>query len=247
MARLRAVTFDVWQTLLHDPPESIPGRRTELRIEAMSHVIRDARLPIEPARLREAFRALDRHAAEVWKTREFDHEDQVRWLIEQAADGELPEIGDQLWAALLAAHVDPIHEAPPQPANFAREAIRAARDRGLRVGLICNTGYTPGYALRRLFNEWGILELFDDLAFSNEEGIRKPAPELFGRVAGRLDVAPGEIVHIGDDLITDIAGAKGAGYRAILVRPQRPAQIPVEPDAYIKQLSELPDVLDDWL
>jgi len=42
------------------------------------------------------------------------------------------------------------------------------------------------------------------------------------------------------------AGSKAARYRAVLVRPQRPESMPVEPDAYIADLGELPQVLRRW-
>ncbi|MCR5085599.1 MAG: HAD-IA family hydrolase [Succinivibrionaceae bacterium] len=40
---------------------------------------------------------------------------------------------------------------------------------------------------------------------------RKPFPDLFLEAARRLGVAPGEILHVGDDPITDVEGAVGAG------------------------------------
>lgn len=246
-SRLRAVTFDVWQTLLHDTPESKPGGRSDLRIQAMLRVLHEAGAAVEEAALRDAYQRLGAYCAAVWLAREFDHEAQLRWLLAEARPPEPVRLSEAAWRALEVAYVDAIHQAPPRLAPHAPQAIREIKARGLRVGLICNTGYTPGYALRRLFQEWGILEEFDDLAFSNEEGLRKPETELYHRVATRLGVDPAGIAHIGDDLDTDIAGAKRAGYRAILVRPQRPASLPVEPDAFVPHLGELASVLDQWI
>jgi len=39
----------------------------------------------------------------------------------------------------------------------------------------------------------------------------KPRPEIFLRALELINVRPGEVLHIGDSLSSDIAGAKGLG------------------------------------
>jgi HAD superfamily hydrolase (TIGR01458 family) len=46
----------------------------------------------------------------------------------------------------------------------------------------------------------------------------KPAQAFFYGAAQRLDVPPGEILMMGDDVETDIAGAQHAGLKGALVR-----------------------------
>jgi FMN phosphatase YigB (HAD superfamily) len=53
------------------------------------------------------------------------------------------------------------------------------------------------------------------MTFSNEVGIRKPDRRIFSLTAQALKTKPQEIVHIGDNLKTDVWGAKNAGFRAI--------------------------------
>jgi HAD-hyrolase-like len=52
-------------------------------------------------------------------------------------------------------------------------------------------------------------------AFSDEMGVRKPAAEIFHRVLDQTGVGPAVAVHVGDDPVTDVAGARGVGMRAI--------------------------------
>lgn len=246
-APLRAVTFDVWQTLLHDVASRHGHRRTELRVGMMTSVLARAGVSLEEGILLDAYERLGPFCAKVWLEREFGPDEQLRWVIEQAAGPRARELDTRIWAALEAAYVDPVFLEPPDLAPDAEQAIVTAKQLGLKIGLICNTGYTPGYALRELFSRFGIIHLFDDLAFSNEEGLRKPSAELFRRVAGRLDVEPTAIAHVGDDVITDIAGSKAIGYRAVLIRPEVPESVPVDPDAFIRNLASLGDVLSNWL
>jgi putative hydrolase of the HAD superfamily len=63
--------------------------------------------------------------------------------------------------------------------------------------------------------------------------------------ASKLDVPPAHVVHVGDDQREDIAGARAAGMRAVWVnRRAAPSEAWCEPDAEIRDLSELPAVLD---
>ncbi|MEO8049243.1 MAG: TIGR01458 family HAD-type hydrolase [Acidobacteriota bacterium] len=73
----------------------------------------------------------------------------------------------------------------------------------------------------------------------------KPAVEFFQAAADRLGVPKGEILMVGDDIETDVAGAQLAGMRAALVRTGKFRKLdlagPVKPDAVLDSVSELPD------
>jgi phospholysine phosphohistidine inorganic pyrophosphate phosphatase len=74
----------------------------------------------------------------------------------------------------------------------------------------------------------------------------KPAPAFFQAAAERLSVPSGEILMVGDDIESDIAGAQAAGMQAALVRTgkfrSRDLQGPVRPDAVLDSVAELPDL-----
>ena len=50
-------------------------------------------------------------------------------------------------------------------------------------------------------------------------------------------------VHVGDDAILDVEGARDAGMAVIQVTPDGRATAPVKPDAVIRHLGELPAAL----
>ena len=72
----------------------------------------------------------------------------------------------------------------------------------------------------------------------------KPSAEFFQAAADRLDVPNREIVMVGDDIESDIAGAQLAGMRAALVRTgkfrESDLECPVKPDAVLASVAELP-------
>ena len=47
--------------------------------------------------------------------------------------------------------------------------------------------------------------------------VGKPHPHMFHTAAARLDLSPGQVIMIGDNLETDIQGALAAGLQSVLV------------------------------
>lgn len=72
----------------------------------------------------------------------------------------------------------------------------------------------------------------------------KPAAEFFQAAADRLGLPNREILLVGDDIETDIAGAQSAGMQAALVRTGKFRELdlegPVKPDAVLASVAELP-------
>ncbi|HSR06979.1 MAG TPA: TIGR01458 family HAD-type hydrolase [Bryobacteraceae bacterium] len=73
----------------------------------------------------------------------------------------------------------------------------------------------------------------------------KPAPAFFHAAAERLGTAAGEILMVGDDIESDIAGAQSAGMQAALVRTGKFRSLDLEgsvkPDAVLDSVAELPE------
>jgi FMN phosphatase YigB (HAD superfamily) len=93
--------------------------------------------------------------------------------------------------------------------------------------------------LRRLLGDAGLLPCFDFLAFSDEAGVRKPAPAIFHRVLDQAGTDPAGAVHVGDDAVTDVAGARGVGMRAIHYVPD-PSAPPAAADGVLRRFADLP-------
>jgi putative hydrolase of the HAD superfamily len=102
---------------------------------------------------------------------------------------------------------------------------------------------TPGKVLRQILHGAGLLPLFQVSTFSDECGVRKPAKEIFLRTLESLDVPTEHAVHVGDDSILDVEGARDAGMSVIQVTADGRATAPVKPDGVIRHLGELPTAL----
>jgi putative hydrolase of the HAD superfamily len=243
MRPILAVTFDLWETLIHDSPD-LGSERSRLRVARLTEALRAVEAAIDEEQVQRAYDSSIEAYDAIWR----DHRDLstrrqleiLAGLLGEEIAAALDEAG---WEAVERAYVDPIHEQPPALSPQAIPVLDWLRHHGYRLGLISNTGRTPGVAMRELLARYGLLDRFDVTIFSNEEGLIKPRRELFDRAAGRLGVPNVAIVHVGDNPIADVAGAKDAGLRAVLLGAL-PAS--VEPDARIASLAELPSVLEAW-
>ena len=121
--------------------------------------------------------------------------------------------------------------------------LRAA---GLRLGICSNAAYRP-LSMREQLHRTGLDALLDAAVFSGEVGWRKPSPRLFLAALESLRGDAATTVFVGDRLREDVAGARGAGMRAVLItRSPRVLDEPVAgtaPDAIITTLDELPGLL----
>jgi putative hydrolase of the HAD superfamily len=75
----------------------------------------------------------------------------------------------------------------------------------------------------------------------------KPDAAIFRYALERAGVEPHEAVHVGDSLEADVAGALGAGMRAVWFNAK--AEAPVDgivPDATVTSYAELAVVLEKW-
>jgi len=92
----------------------------------------------------------------------------------------------------------------------------------------------------------GVDHWFDIALSSATVGKLKSEPDIYRQVQQLANIEAGQMVHVGDDPVNDIAGAKSAGVIAIwLNRKQQPWCLnSCRPDAVISSLHELPQLLN---
>lgn len=238
---IQAVTFDLWQTLILETPEDL-RRGRELRLEGVREVLKEKGYTVSPAELEEAYRVVGRRLETIWQNQvDISPGEQVQLLL-HSLDPELPlSFGEEMMRKLEEAYASPVLKIMPALNDGAAETLKTLQERGVKLGLICNTGRTPGAMLRIVLERLGILSFFDALSFSNELRLRKPNPRIFIHTLGPLGVEPSRALHVGDDPQTDIGGAKRAGMLALWLRQGEDP--PPAPDAADEIIGSLPEVL----
>jgi putative hydrolase of the HAD superfamily len=74
----------------------------------------------------------------------------------------------------------------------------------------------PGDAQRDKITATGLDAQVDLVVISGEAGVAKPDRAIFDHALDRLGLAPQDVWHVGDNLATDVAGARNADLRAAL-------------------------------
>jgi putative hydrolase of the HAD superfamily len=142
----------------------------------------------------------------------------------------------------------------PTLAPAARQTLADLSTR-YKLAVISDTGLTPGRVLRQLLQEDEISHYFTHLTFSDELGRSKPHPDTFLSTLAALGATPGQAVHVGDLLRTDVAGAQAVGMRGVqytgLIQDDWIAASDVSartvvPDAIINSHTELTPLLRRW-
>jgi putative hydrolase of the HAD superfamily len=82
---------------------------------------------------------------------------------------------------------------------------------------------------------------------ARDSGVAKPDPRIFLAAAERLGVAPGQILHVGDDPEMDMVGARDAGLRTAWINRDAqpwPTALGPPPELDLRDMTALADWLD---
>lgn len=212
---IRLVTFDFWDTLVTDSPENLRAQRA-LRVAAIRSALRDAGAPVSETEAEDVHeRSGETLAERFWSLhRDPSPDEQLRIVLDSRGEGIAARLDPAAFAAALDAYISPVLAHPPDLCPGAGRAVRELAARGVSLGIVSNTGRTPGVILRRVLERHGVLHYFGAISYSDEVGFRKPEARIFHVTLERAGVAPDEAVHIGDNPDADVVGAQGVGMRA---------------------------------
>jgi putative hydrolase of the HAD superfamily len=212
---IRLVTFDFWDTLVTDSPDHLRAQRA-LRVTAIRRALDDAGERVSEVEAEDIHERSGVELAErFWSlNRDPSPEEQLRIVLDAHRSGVAARLTPRAFASALAAYTEPVLAHPPELTPGAAEAVRALAGRGVLIGIVSNTGRTPGVVLRRVLERHGLLGHFGPVIYSDEVGVRKPEAEIFRRTLAAARVTPAEALHIGDNPDADVVGAQGAGMRA---------------------------------
>jgi len=245
MKHISAVTFDLWDTLIQEYPGNTEKVST-IRVDRIWRVLNDRGMIHSRSEVERAYVKTFDFLQLTWsKTRDIPVKDHILFMLTSIDSNLAGRLAKQDLTLIEKIYSEGILEHPPRLLPGAKEALKSVRSKDYRMGLISNTGRTPGSMLRVVMDKLGILEYFDTTTFSDEALVRKPNVLAFNLTLQRLRAVPKAAVHIGDDLEKDVIGAKKAGMRAIHYDPgdENPSK---EADARISSLNRALDKIEDF-
>lgn len=208
MSRIDAVVFDLFETLITEfDPDWQPGPSPASRLG----------IP-------------DAIWIQVWRSRKIErmtsglrYRDVLREGCTVAGiviDTKITEIIEALHAERLATKAKPTIAADARICDMLAQ-LRAS---GLKLGVLSNCAIEEVAA-------WGdspLAPFFDDVVFSYRVGYAKPDPKIYQQSCEGLDVAPENVIFVGDGGSDELFGARDAGmitYRARWFLDQWPAEV----------------------
>jgi HAD superfamily hydrolase (TIGR01549 family) len=150
-------------------------------------------------------------------------------------------------ALLTDVHMQALREQVAVPAHHPALLGELAA----RVPIAVCSNFSHSETARRILEEGGMAACFRNVVVSEDLGVRKPRAEIFRAALAGLDARPEEVLHVGDSLAADVAGAAGLGIRTVWLTRRvadparaREAYEGPPPQHEIRDLAELPPLLD---
>jgi putative hydrolase of the HAD superfamily len=239
-APLRAITFDFWNTLYWGRGVKFAEVR-RVRLDALGVALEAAGVQPQEAQLESAYVSGLRETEEARvRGRHFGSREFVTFVLE--ALGTVSPDEEVGRAALRIEEAGAL--APLVLLPGAAEALPALARAGVRLGLISDTGTTPGRILMRYLVRDGLLDCFSSYVFSDETGTTKPDPVMFLRALTSLGVGPGDAGHVGDLPGADVAGAQSVGMLAIRFAGAEDRAEPPPADMVIRDHRDLLELIE---
>jgi len=211
--RPKAVVFDFYCTLVDD--SGVEQERERYVQESLYTLLEKNLYPVKHADVVAAYREMKETIKECHKRHvAYGAFDQVKFLATRLHVHDhvmLHKMFDLYSYAVL--HLS------PRFVPHAEEALAFLAENDIKMGIISNTGVTPGFALRLWLEEKRCASLFHTMLFSDEVGVLKPNPLIFEIMAFRLGLAPQDILFVGDSQTVDYEGALAAHFQAHLFKP----------------------------
>jgi FMN phosphatase YigB (HAD superfamily) len=234
---IAAVTFDFWNTIARVPA----GAMTEARRRAIAAACAECEVEVKPRLLAAALEEAGMRWERSWSEGVHLDPREAAAALAQALGAE--EAAEQ---AVAAAFLEAGRGVELELAPGIGAALAELGERGIRIGIVCDVGFSGGALLRDLLAAQGLLGHFGGWAFSDEVGHYKPAPQIFEAALAALEVQPGEAMHVGDLRRTDVAGATALGMATARYTGMHddPAESGVEADFVLADHLELVEVID---
>lgn len=90
--------------------------------------------------------------------------------------------------------------------------LNRARSDGVRVFAATNNDERS----RKVLSDLGVSGLLDEIFTAGQLGWKKPSHRFFEEITARVRLEPGDLAHVGNNLLLDVEAAKRSGWRAIL-------------------------------
>ena len=213
----RHISFDLWLTLIQSNP-NYKQKRNRLMIDFFN-------IQIEPDIVDETYNKYDFLFNRINEITGGNLDCYEMWLV------FLSEINvdiKNLDVKLLQEFIDETEKLffaynPTLIDNNTPQLFEQLVNEGHTLSLLCNTAFTKSNFLRKLLEHLGVAKYLSFQLYSDEMGYSKPNIKVYEQLfseANKLKLlAKTDILHVGDNPIADLGGAKNFGIQGRLLLP----------------------------
>lgn len=219
MAKIKAISFDLWDTVFIDDSDedkrAVQGltSKAETRRELIYQAL-NKQAAIDKAQVLAAYNTSEAAFNDVW------HRLHFTWTVRERLQHIFQGLGRSVPQAEHEALIKELEEMElniaPDLIPGVTQAIRALQ-KDYKLVVVSDAIFSPGRVLRQILAKYDLRDAFTGFVFSDEAGRSKPAPQVFYQAAELAGCAVEELVHLGDREHNDIVGPHGVGARAVLI------------------------------
>ena len=234
MAETQAVLFDFGGTL-YDYATLVRGGR-----ESLIELVRGSGRTVPTDRIVHAHREALRRVFQRYLPRPYYLH---RELFRDTVSSTLESLGVDVGEGDLERYERRLRERQVRDLELREgvlETLARLRERGLAGGMVSNI---DDEQLRDLVRAAKLEDRFDWLLSSESARSCKPDPGIFRQALNRCACEPNQALFVGDSLKQDIAGARRAGLRAVLLWHREGRDPPAADPAPDHVVARIPEIL----
>ncbi|KAK6101013.1 HAD hydrolase REG-2-like IA family protein [Brugia pahangi] len=210
--KLRVVTLDALNTLIR--LKQSPGH-------TYANFAKRINVQCNADELDDAFRLNFKNLSKRKLCYGFKKDGEIAWWIELVKNC-FADVGEKSVGIDKVAHELFVYYGSVEPwklvDNQVHDHLKELQSRKIRLGIISNFDRR----LRNILEGLKLSSYFEMMLLSGEIGVEKPNKQIFEKAAKYFQINQmEEMLHVGDDEEKDFNGAKKAGVRAVLLRPEK--------------------------
>jgi putative hydrolase of the HAD superfamily len=233
---IQAITFDLWNTLFTNKFYS------DTRLSIFTDFLETKGFPRSFNMVQEAFSLAFNLPPRDLERIEYRHI-YTMTRIEKMLEVLNIEISEAIKNLIKQKFEEAMLVNPPLLKTGVKQTLKKLSS-DYKIGLISNTGVTPGRIIKQVLENYKILHYFQTTIFSDETGFYKPSSIMFDTALKNLNCEPQYVIHVGDRLETDIKGAKESNMLTIWINNSFSSQsMHIQPDFVIQQIPEVIEII----
>lgn len=198
--KVKTISFDLWATLIKANPE-YKKQRVEFLLQHTTNKTAEDVQRIMTKIKTDIDSRVEKYGMQ------FDDIELYKLLLSSL---DIPETKLHVKDYMSFCHSNSV-SIPPLLLPYAINALETLKSNNYRMVIASNTLFTSGKLMRVIFMKLGIRDYFYDCIFSDEVGFSKPHIEFFKQIHQKSHTFCENILHTGDNSVTDMNGARNYG------------------------------------